>query len=71
MLEYETKELLKHHIGVECYYSLDYFNQQLVGLELGYMDSKDRPSSISANTLQGNDHKLKQEGTFHVTCTSC
>lgn len=62
MLEYEIKELLKKHIDEEGLYTFDYFNQQLEGLELNYMESKDRPSLISISTLRSKDHKLKQEG---------
>ena len=62
MLEYEAKELLKMHISVESYYTLDYLNEKIGGIELGYMESKDRPSKLSLPTLQSSDHKLKQEG---------
>ena len=64
MLEYETKELLICHIQQESYYTLEYLNQQIAGLELGYMESSDRPSLISYNTLHAysTDHKLRQEG---------
>jgi hypothetical protein len=62
ILEYETKELLIQHITREHCYSLDYLNQQITGPELGFMESRDRPSLISISTLQSKDHKLKQEG---------
>ena len=65
MLEYETKELLIKHIQHESYYSLDYLNQQIAGIELGYMESRDRPSQISLSTLNSVDHKLKQEGMYN------
>ena len=68
MLEYETKELLLHHIEIEGYYTLEYLIQQIQALELGYMESCDRPSNITILTLHGKDHKLKQEGvTVHAT----
>lgn len=63
VLEYETKELLKQHILNDSLYTLDYLNQQIIGIELGYMESRNRPSTISLHTLNGVDHKLKQEGT--------
>ena len=47
MLQYEVKELLIVHINQESFYTLDYLNQQIIGLELGYMESRDRPSLIS------------------------
>ena len=73
VLEYETKELLLHHIDAEGYYTLEYLNQQIDALELGHMESGDRPSTIPIATLHGKDHKLKQEGKFvyvnlHVVC---
>lgn len=61
-LEYETKELLRQHIDKDMYYSLDYLNQQIMGIELGFMESRDRPSTITLATLHSSDHKLKQEG---------
>ena len=66
MLEYETKELLKKHIDAECYYTLDYLNEKIGGIELGYMEKKDRPSMFSQPILRSTDHKLKQEGK-HIT----
>ena len=53
-------------IKQEMYYSLDYLNQQIAGLELGYMESPDRPSQIAPATLSNNDHKLKQEGKTQI-----
>ena len=64
MLEYETKELLKYHIDEEAYYTLDYLNHQISGMELGYMESRNRPSTITLLTLRSGDHKLKQEGVY-------
>lgn len=65
VLEYETKELLLQHIVEESFYTLEYLNQQIMGIELGYMEAKDRPSIITRSTLQSRDHKLKQEGTMN------
>lgn len=62
MLEYETKELLLRHTVTDTLYSLDDVNQQILSIELGYMESRDRPSVISASTLSNRDHKLKREG---------
>ena len=62
VLEYETKELLIHHIKVEGYYSLQLVNQKIAALDLGYMEAKDRPSTVTSTTLDGVDHKLKQKG---------
>lgn len=68
MLEYEAKELLKKHIDMESYYCLDYLNGKIGGIEMGYMESKDRPSKISLPTLRSTDHKLKQEGKVATAC---
>lgn len=64
ILEYETKELLSQHITKDVCYSLDYLNQQITSTKLGYVESRNRPSLISLNTLRSNDHKLKQDGVF-------
>lgn len=66
MLQYEMKEMLNIHINKDSLYTLDYLNQQIVGLELGYMESRDRPSLISSKTLHGSDHSLKQEGIIKI-----
>ena len=62
ILEHEAKELLQQHIDKDGYYSLEYLNQQITGFELGFMEMKNRPSTIALSTLRSNDHKLKQEG---------
>ena len=71
VFEYETKELLVYHIEVEGYYSLDFLNQKIVALDLGYMEAKDRPSTITTKTLHGKDHKLKQKGKHELKYSSC
>ncbi len=62
VLEYETKELLLIHIDQEKLYSLDHIKQKIDGLDLGYVETKDRPSTITTTTLHSKDHKLKQGG---------
>ena len=70
LLEYETKELLVQHIDKDHLYSLDYLNQQrtICGIELGYMETRDRPSTVTSNTLHSSDHKLKQQGVCIIVC---
>ena len=63
MLEYECKEVLKHTIIDEAYFTLEYLNHQITNNDLGLMESRDRPSCISITNFRCNDHKLKQEGT--------
>lgn len=65
------KELLLQHILQESLYTLEYLNQQIIGLELGYMEVKDRPSLIANSTLHSIDHKLKQEGMLSVNWLVC
>ena len=64
------KELLVQHVHVDGYYSLDQLNQKIVGLDLGYMEVKDRPSTITTTTLHSKDHKLKQNGMKALSCFS-
>ena len=68
VFEYETKELIVYHIEVEGYYSLELLNQKIVALDLGYMEAKDRPSTITTATLHSKDHKLKQKGKHGRKC---
>ena len=52
--------LLQH---ISSYYSVNYLNTQMAGLELGYMESKNRPSLVTMKTITSKCNKLKQEGT--------
>ena len=61
-LQYEVKLLLRHFIQTECYFSLHTFNLRLSNLELGYMETKDRPTPIAESTLTSSGHSLKQAG---------
>lgn len=66
-LQYEVKLLLRHFIQTECYFSLDIFNSRLTNLELGYMETKDRPTTIADSTLTSSGHSLKQAGKTILT----
>ena len=48
MLEYETKEILLQHTVNDNFYSLSDLNQHISSIELGYMESRDRPSLVSS-----------------------
>lgn len=61
-LQYEIKLMLLMMIQDEGFFSLDVFNSRLMTTELGYMEVKDRPSSISHATLTSLGHSLKQNG---------
>ena len=61
-LQYETKLLLKQFILSDHNFTLVDLNQQIEGLELGYAETKSRPSPISHSTLEEKDGSLKQSG---------
>jgi len=63
-LQYEMKLLLRVLIEDKSYFSLDYFNNCLETLELGYMESKSRPTIISLQTFRSSGNSLKQNGKF-------
>lgn len=63
VLQYEAKVLLRHLIFAEGCFTLDQLNSRISKIELGYMESSNRPSEISASTLQSQDHLLTQNGT--------
>ena len=63
-LQYEVQLMLKAMIFTDEYFSLNHFNSRIANLELGHMESKDRPSFISLKTLQSPGHSLKQKGNY-------
>ena len=66
VLKYETKLFLKHLIFAEGCFTLDQLNSPISKIELGYMESSNHPSEISASTLQAQDgNLLTQNDTFH------
>lgn len=62
LLQYEIKLMLQVMINTESYISLSELNTRLVHLELGHMESKDRPTPITQTTLQSLGNSLKQNG---------
>jgi len=66
-LSYEVKLMLQFMIDTEGYFSLDDLNSQLEHIELGYMESKDRPTAITAKTLYSSGNSLKQKGMVMIT----
>lgn len=73
-LQYEVKLMLQFMINREGYFTLEIFNSHLVNLELGYMESNNRPTVVSIKTLNSEGNSLKQNGMFNniiafaVTC---
>ena len=66
VLQYEIKLMLQELIYAESYISLDELNTRLECLELGHMESKDRPTQITQTTLQSSGNSLKQNGMISV-----
>ena len=69
-LQYEVKLMLQFMINHEGYFTLEIFNSYLVNLELGYMESNNRPTVISPKTLNSGGNSLKQNGLFN-NCFCC
>lgn len=62
VLQHEVKVLLHILIEEKNYFTLDNFNGRLENLELGYMESKNRPSLISITTYKSSNNSVKQNG---------
>ena len=60
VLQYELKLLLLYCTREKRYFSLASLNEKLECVELGYMEAKNRPTTIAAKTLL--DTKLCQNG---------
>lgn len=61
-LQYEVKLMLKQFIFDKNFFTCDYLSMKLKNMELGYMECKDRPTSITDNILQSSDNRLHQNG---------
>ena len=61
VLQYEIKLLLHVMVENECF-TLKDFNSRLQNVELGYMECKNKPTSISVSTFNSNGNSLKQNG---------
>lgn len=62
VLQYVTKLLLQYMVNREKYFTTVEFNSRLENLELGYMESRSRPTQISPKTLNSDSSSLKQNG---------
>lgn len=65
-LQYEVKLMLQVMICTEKYFTLEELNSRIVNFELGYMESKNRPTAISSSTFHSNGNTLKQNGAFFI-----
>lgn len=61
-LQYEAKLMLQVMVSKENYFTLEELNSRIENFELGYMESKNRPTAISSNTLFSNGNTLRQNG---------
>jgi hypothetical protein len=62
VLQYETKEMLKHYIKVEHHLTLEILNDRITKYDFGYYNDKNRPSPITEAKFSSNDNSLKQHG---------
>ena len=64
VLQHEVKQMLRVMVYEEDYFTVAVLNACLENLELGYMESDDRPSPLDESRLHSNSSSLKQEGVF-------
>ena len=62
VVPYETKLLLRVLIDEKNFFTLSTLNQRIASFIFGYMDSKNQPSQIARETINGREGKLKQSG---------
>lgn len=62
VLQYEAKLVLHHCILEKKYLSFAEFSDILECVELGYMESDDRPTPITKAMLSGTEKNLGQKG---------
>ena len=61
-LQYEVKELLKHFIRTEKYFTLDQLNKKIGEFPYVLSDNATRPAMIAPTVLASADHSVKQKG---------
>ena len=61
-LQYEAKLMLKRFVYEDKCFTLDELNFRLENFDYGYMDTKNRPSPITRETLTNDSNSLKQNG---------
>ena len=62
VVPYKTKLLLRVLIDEKKFFTLSTLNQRIASFNFGYMDSKNQPSQIARETINGCEAKLKQSG---------
>ena len=69
-LQYEVKELLKHFIQTEKYFTLDQLNNKINEFPYVLTDKATRPAMIAPTVLASADHSVKQKGwAIHIMRT--
>ena len=66
-LQYEIKLMLQIMVNREKFFTLTDFNSRLENLDLGYMESNNRPTQITLKTLNSDGNSLKQNGLYRCT----
>jgi len=61
-LQYEVKELLKHFIHTEKYFTLDVLNQKINEFPYVLSDKATKPATIAPTVLAASDQTVKQKG---------
>ena len=61
-LQYEVKELLKHFIHTENYFTLDELNKKIGEFPYVLSDKATRPATIAPTVIASSDHTVKQKG---------
>lgn len=61
-LQYEVKLMLQFMVSSEGYFTLETLNSHLEHIELGYMESNNRPTTISSKTFNSEGSSLRQNG---------
>ena len=62
VIPYETKLLLRVLIDEKRLFTINDFSQRLASFDYGYMESKNKPSPLTRESVNGCDAKLKQSG---------
>lgn len=65
-LQYEFKLMLQVMTRTENYFTLDIFNSRLENTDFGYMEAKNKPTSLSSQTVSSDGNSLKQNGMIQV-----
>ena len=68
-LQYEVKELLKHFINVEKYFTLNILNDSINDFPYVLTDKATRPAIIGSSVLASSDHSIKQKGLLILKLT--